>query len=158
MVISYGYGYINILVWEGAGSSPASEGEVDGGAGGEVAWAVQGAVPGCGEKGGKVTPTPTPVRCPGCCRLLLQGNGAGGGGGWVRGGKSLPNHWKMPPQPGTSPLLPTRCCGSRQVTPRTWGEFWDVPYLSARRAGREAARGWERGCPPLSSSYCCFGN
>lgn len=87
MVISYGYGYINILVWEGAGSSPASEGEVDRGAGGEVAWAVQGAVPGCGEKGGKVTPTPTPVRCPGCCRLLLQGKW--GGGWWVGAGGQI---------------------------------------------------------------------
>ena len=61
------------MVWEGARGSPASEGEVDGGAGREVAWAVQGAAPGCGEKGRKVTPIPAPARCPGCRRLLLQG-------------------------------------------------------------------------------------
>lgn len=39
--------------WAGGGSSPASEGEVDGGAGREVAWTVQGAAPCCGEKGEK---------------------------------------------------------------------------------------------------------
>lgn len=43
--------------------SPAGEGEVDGGAGGEVTWAVQGAAPSCRGKGELITAFPTPSLC-----------------------------------------------------------------------------------------------
>lgn len=111
-------------------SSPASEGEVDGGAGGEVARAVQGAAPGCRGKGELITAFPTPSLCS-----LLE---------------KPPSTQAVPP----SPSLPPRNIGV------IWGDAQPQhsPYPSAPRAAREDARGSERASPPPSSSCCCFGN
>lgn len=123
-------GCINILVWEGAGSSPASEGEVDGGAGGEVAWAVQGAVPGCGEKGGKVTPTPTPARCLGCHRLLLQGTA-----GQIAS-QLLENPLAARTQPAAANKVPRKQTGHPRNVRGIWGHPLPVGTESGER-GRE---------------------
>lgn len=102
------------------------------------------------------------MRCPGCRGLLLQGK---------EGAIHFPSYSLLEKAPAarSQPTAANRCCRSRRVArhpSEIFGSFWemvnpspwDSPYLSARRGGREAARGSERGCPPLSSSYCCFGN
>lgn len=102
------------------------------------------------------------MRCPGCRGLLLQGK---------EGAIHFPSYSLLEKAPAarSQPTAANRCCRSRRVArhpSEIFGSFWemvnpspwDSPYLLARRGGREAARGSERGCPPLSSSYCCFGN